>query len=98
MHHKNEFINYCENRGFEVIGEPTEGPAGVSGVIEVKRPIPINEIVGCFTTAIIHDRQDKTKFSVRLSYKDFHNEAITGGLIEPDCNHTDGRICEGLGH
>lgn len=95
MHHKNEFIEYCERRGYEIIpGTLSESPAGVSAVIDAGDITPHEH----FTSVIVHDRQDKNRYSVRLSYRDFENEAITGGFMETDCDHSDTRVCQALGH
>lgn len=96
MNHKEAFTNYVEERGFTLIPNTiTENHFGVSAIIETKTFEPI---LHAFTQVIVHDRQDKNLFTVRLSYKDFENEAITDGFMETDCNHSDNRICQGLGH
>lgn len=97
MNYEQAFIDYCDERGYaakDVRYTRTGVYATVTSSDGVVDPSHFTNVYNEQQAG----RMLPKSTNVRLSFVDFENEAITGGLIEPDCDHRDDRICEGLGH
>jgi hypothetical protein len=95
--YKELFGDYCELRGYEVL-DAMHTANGITAIVQTDDESFVNP--KHFTNCYHKPETEKTVAEVRLSFKDFDNQAITDNLIDADdgCSHSDKRICEALGH
>jgi hypothetical protein len=96
MNFKDAFTDYVERLGYE-IWTMNETSTGIHATILVEHGQ--DNPKQYFTQADYNSSgATATAYKVYLSYKDFENEAITQGFMQTECDHSDSRKCQGLGH